>query len=110
MKLIATSMVGNFPVKVFEEDGCENYGTTRTIDGGMVIEIVLDSNMPKALYWETFHHEMCHAAEIAMGLHITEQTIGALGMGLGQALGDKLSWKQAPAVSFPKWTGKLPKP
>lgn len=95
MKLIATTRIGNLPVKIYERDDLQEkeecFGVTvETTEG---VEIVLQSGLTPERFHDVFFHELIHAAEWGMGLELKHTLVNQLGLGLGSAM-HLLNWER----------------
>ena len=102
MKLLATTKMGNFPVKIYESTETKSYqayGITRKTEDGQELHIQIDPEMSRDLYWETFWHEFGHVFEQAYGIKLDHGFVNILGMALSQYLGN-MKWSGKPAVKL----------
>ena len=104
MRLIATTKIGNFPVRIYEGPEAQRDhdadGITEKTTDGREIRIILDPGMSEDVYWETFYHELIHAFERGFGYNLKHPLVSAMGMGLFQLL-HEMKWEGTPAVGLP---------
>jgi hypothetical protein len=113
MKLIAQTIVGNFPVKIYESEVSpqehNSYGYTRMNDDGTEIVVVVDPSKPDPIYWETFWHEMGHVFEMAHGFELSHTVIHLIGIAVS-GMFRNLEWAQEPRVAKKKAPSKKASP
>lgn len=99
MKPIASTRIGNYQVNIFEDKqraddaGCDGF----TEGNGDAIQITMDPDLAPEKYWETFFHELAHAADMALGLGLNHPTVHQIGFHLGLAA-QNFQWFDKPSV------------
>lgn len=100
MKAIASTTIGNYTVNIYEDAGrtddagCDGFTEG---DGHETIQITMDPGLSPDKYWETFFHELAHAADMALGLGLSHPVVHQIGYHLGKSA-QAFQWHDKPSV------------